>query len=36
MLMAEEFWDYIGGRGTFDSLLSIIEDVNDQIRKEKL
>ncbi|MGA7194639.1 MAG: TdeIII family type II restriction endonuclease [Anaerolineales bacterium] len=35
ILMADEFWDYIGGKGTFDNLLSIIEDVGTEIRKEK-
>jgi type II restriction enzyme len=35
VLMAEEFWDTIGGEGTFDEMLTIIEDVGDEIRKEK-
>jgi type II restriction enzyme len=35
ILMAEEFWDFIGGQGTFDILLSIIELVGEEIRKEK-
>lgn len=34
VLMAEEFWDTIGGKGTFDELLLIIEAVGDEIRAE--
>ncbi|MBI3537427.1 MAG: TdeIII family type II restriction endonuclease [Chloroflexi bacterium] len=35
VLMGEEFWDMIGGKGTFAQLLEIIENVGDEIRKEK-
>lgn len=35
VLMAEEFWNYIGGKGTFDNLLNIIEIVGDEIRAGK-
>lgn len=35
VLMAGEFWDTIGGKGTFNKLLLIIEDVGEEIRKEK-
>jgi hypothetical protein len=34
VLMGEEFWDEIGGSGTFAELLEIIEDVGNEIRKE--
>lgn len=32
--MAEEFWDKIGGEGTFRQLLSIIETVGNEVRRE--
>jgi hypothetical protein len=35
ILMAEEFWDFIGGPGTFDTLLAIIENVGNELRSEK-
>ena len=35
ILMAEEFWDFIGGSGTFDILLAIIENVGNEIRADK-
>jgi hypothetical protein len=34
VLMGEEFWDEIGGSGTFAELLEIIEDVGNEIRRE--
>lgn len=34
VLMAEEFWDKIGGEGTFEELLFIVETVGDEIRAE--
>ncbi len=34
VLIGEEFWDAIGGRGTFDQLLGIIDDVGNTVRKE--
>lgn len=34
VLMAEEFWDKIGGEGTFTQLLSIIEEVGNEVRRE--
>ncbi len=34
VLIGEEFWDEIGGNGTFSELLAIIEIVGDEIRKE--
>lgn len=35
VLMADEFWDAIGGQGTFANLLSIIDSVGNEIREEK-
>jgi type II restriction enzyme len=35
VLMAGEFWDEIGGAGTFDQLLEIIEKVGNDLREEK-
>ena len=35
ILMGEEFWDAIGGNGTFAELLQVIEKVGDEIREEK-
>lgn len=35
VLMAGEFWDEIGGKGTFDQLLEIIERVANDLREEK-
>jgi hypothetical protein len=35
VLMAEEFWDKIGGSGTFSELLSIVDSVGNEIREEK-
>lgn len=35
VLMAEEFWDTIGGIGTFAALLSVIDTVGNEIREEK-
>ncbi|MBI3739137.1 MAG: TdeIII family type II restriction endonuclease [Chloroflexi bacterium] len=35
VLMAGEFWDEIGGKGTFDQLLEIIERVGNDLREEK-
>ena len=35
VLMAEEFWDAIGGDGAFAELLSIIDLVGDEIRNKK-
>jgi hypothetical protein len=32
VLMAEEFWDLIGGRGTFSELIGIIDEVGNQIQ----
>ena len=32
VLIAEEFWDEIGGEGTFDQMLAIIEGVGNEIR----
>lgn len=34
VLMGEEFWDKIGGEGTFRQLLSIIETVGNEVRRE--
>lgn len=34
VLLGEEFWDEIGGGGTYSELLEIIENVGDEIRKE--
>jgi hypothetical protein len=33
VLMAEEFWDMIGGSGTFSELIGIIDAVGDQIQE---
>lgn len=35
VLMAGEFWDMIGSRGTFKQMLEIIERVGNDLRKEK-
>jgi len=35
VLMAEEFWDKIGGGGTFSELLSVVDSVGNEIREEK-
>jgi type II restriction enzyme len=35
ILMAEEFWDFIGGEGTFNTLLAVIEEVGNELRAEK-
>ena len=35
VLMAGEFWDEIGGAGTFDQMLEVIEKVGEDLRKEK-
>ncbi|HKZ71374.1 MAG TPA: TdeIII family type II restriction endonuclease [Anaerolineales bacterium] len=35
VLIADEFWDTIGGKGTFADLLEIIETVGDELRVEK-
>lgn len=35
VLMGEEFWDVIGGNGTFTQLLEVIENVGDELREEK-
>lgn len=35
VLMAEEFWDALGGVGTFDALLAVIEEVGNDIRGDK-
>ena len=34
VLMGEEFWDEIGGHGTFAEILEIIEQVGNEIQKE--
>ncbi|MBP6785949.1 MAG: TdeIII family type II restriction endonuclease [Candidatus Promineofilum sp.] len=34
VLMGEEFWDVIGGNGTFSQLLTIIDSVGNQIQEE--
>lgn len=33
-LVQEEFWDFIGGRGTFDELIKICAEVGTELRKE--
>ncbi len=35
VLMADEFWDTIGGQGTFAELLSIVDSVGSEIREAK-
>lgn len=35
VLIGEEFWDEIGGKGTFSEMLEIIEQVGSEIREEK-
>ena len=35
ILMGEEFWDAIGGAGTFNQLLAVIEEVGSALRKER-
>ena len=32
--VAEEFWDFIGGKGTFDDLLNCFERVGIEMRDE--
>lgn len=32
--VAEEFWDFIGGKGTYDELLIIFEEVGIELRQE--
>jgi type II restriction enzyme len=34
LLVAEEFWDFLGGSGTFDDLLNIFERVGIELRPE--
>lgn len=34
VLVAEEFWDFLGGRGTYDNLLDIFEQVGLELRDE--
>jgi hypothetical protein len=31
VLLGDEFWDYIGGRGTFEEMLQIIDEVRNDI-----
>lgn len=33
VLIGEEFWDYIGGDGTFEALISLFEEVGEQGRR---
>jgi hypothetical protein len=35
VLMAGEFWDEIGGVGTFDQLLAVIDEVGGEVRSQK-
>lgn len=35
VLIGEEFWDAIGGKGTFAQILDIIDQVGNEIREEK-
>ena len=35
VLMGNEFWDLIGGAGTFDELIEIIEIVGGELRGQK-
>lgn len=32
--VAEEFWDFLGGRNTYEELLQIFEDVGLELRPE--
>ncbi len=32
--VAEEFWDFVGGRGAYEELLQIFENVGTQLRPE--
>ena len=32
LLVQEEFWDFIGGSGTFEELLKVIEEVRDEVK----
>ncbi len=36
VLIGEEFWDLIGGKGTYRALLSIYEEVGEGMRQEIL
>jgi hypothetical protein len=35
VLIGEEMWDKIGGRGTFDELLGILEQVKRDLRSQE-
>jgi hypothetical protein len=32
VLIGEEMWDKIGGKGTFDELLKILEEVKEELK----
>ena len=32
LLVQEAFWDFIGGSGTFNELLKVIEEVRDEVK----
>jgi hypothetical protein len=33
-MVAEEFWNFLGGEGTYEQLLSVFEDVGIELRPE--
>lgn len=33
-LIAEEYWDFLGGKGTFEELLDIFEEIGQQFKEE--
>jgi hypothetical protein len=35
VLMADEFWDAIGGMGTFDTLLALVDQVGEEVRRQR-
>lgn len=35
VLIGEEMWDKLGGHGTYEELLKIIEEIREELRKEK-
>jgi hypothetical protein len=35
VLIGEEMWDKIGGKGTFDKLLKILEEVKEELRGKR-
>ena len=34
ILVGKEFWDFLGGEGTYETLLQIFEDVGIELKSE--